>query len=308
MIHKHTNFDPQRPESGYTKRGRGSGLRRSAALLLIFVMASAGTFGCGQKDEMSVEDEVTLNLEKISEDDSSVAENTDTAQKTDDAQAAGAGEEEQDALDSEKDTPATGPVSKQEQKILVSENPFLGYNSTSDSYDIKFKIETDSGVAGILWGVDPKEDDSEYYLWAFDLTRDIPRLYTCRRNGDEVYDEVYTNLDMMYPEMNMFTGGEHIVEISVSGTAVTTYLDSMNVFETQLDKAVSIGRIGTWVTEGDYYAYFDDLDIREGADGSGDYLYVDDFSAKACIFPSTEGTENGRFRAPAGITLIPAAE
>ena len=290
-----------------------NGAGRLIAMILIMAFVLILVSGCGKKEELSVEEEVERNLEQINEaktDNASITDKTDKTGLTDEA-----GSEADPKKISTDDGTSTGKETDKSDadkqtygKIYVTENPFLGYSSTAVSYDIKFKIQTDSGIAGIIWGLDPKDDDSEYYLWSFDLTREFPRLYTCRRQEENVWDEVYTNLDIMYPEMNMFSGGEHIVEISVDGTKVTTYLDTCPVFETELKEAKPIGRIGTWVMEGDYYAWFDDLNIREGADGSGDYLYVEDFAKKSCILPSKTGTENGRFKAPAGITVIPAAE
>ena len=184
-------------------------------------------------------------------------------------------------------------------------NPFLGDTSKATSFNIGFNIETDSGLAGITWG-STKGTDGEYYLFAFDCTREFPRLYTARRNGEDVYDEVYTNLDFMFPEMIMFSSVEHVVEIRVSGSTATTYLDKYKVCDTDLNEAKPVGQIGVWVMEGDYHEYIDNLFVAEGYDGTGEWIYSDDFSRRDNLFAPELVSQQGRLYVPAGYHTAPS--
>lgn len=225
-------------------------------------------------------------------------------------------------VESSKTAKISGPVNnkKDSQKVNALDtpkvvgkevyyiNPFLGYKSTSTSYDIKYTIQTDSGVVGFSWG-SMDGCDGEYYLWAFDLTDTFPKLYTSRRtpyeDGTEgVWEEEYTNLDFMYPEMKMFSDIEHYVEIVVDGKHVSTYLDSYLVNETDVAAEKNIGQIGVWVQKGNFHALFDDFYIVEGVHADGDYLYSEDFSGEGNIFSPYLKAQDGRLYAGAGYVTV----
>lgn len=271
------------------------------------VLTSLLFSGCGKKDENKADAVVAEVEDALSgiDDDSPAANNSDTDSNTVDDK-----KEEKDKT--EKETEDVSKIEKDDKTAdnKFVENPFLGYKSTSTKYDIKYTFQADSGIAGFTWGSDSIEEGS-YYLWAFDLMDEFPKLYTCYRepgsNGKEDYvlDEVYTNLDMMYPEMSMFTDSEHYIEIVVDGTQTITYLDSVEVARITLREAKTIGYIGTWVLDGKYTAYFDDLFIAEGVKGDGDWLYSEDFSGKLNIFNPYLKNENGRLRAGAGYVTVP---
>ena len=273
------------------------------AIVLAIVLAMTMVGGCGNTEEMSVEDQVAEALADVS-----AEPIVDTGA---DNKADGAGDKAESAEpltgDEEPElpiSPVTDYNAKDEDTGAVSINPFLGSTSTATSFDIRFNIETDSGVAGITWGsMDGK--NGEYYLFAFDCTRDIPMLYTSRRQGDDVYDEQYTNLDFMYPEMVMFTSVEHIVEISVSQTTATTYLDKYKVCETTLHEAKPVGQFGTWVQKGNYHEYIDNLFVAEDVDGGGDWIYSEDFANRNNLFSPELKTVNGRLYATAGYHVAP---
>ena len=270
--------------------------------------------GCSSEPEISVEDQVAQalseerNVEAIPADVTADTDGTGTSADgktgTTDAltttagkpaASSGAGKDD-NAHDTSGITPDTG---------AKSVNPFLGDTSTATSFNIKFNIATDSGLAGITWG-SADGLDGEYYLFAFDCTRDIPRLYTCRRQGDDVYDEVYTNLDFMFPEMVMFTSVEHVVEIQVSGMTATTYLDKYKVCDTSLDSLKSVGQIGMWVMKGNYHEYIDNLFVAEGAEGDGEWIYSDDFSKRDNLFSPELKTDAGRLYVTSGYHVAPS--
>ena len=272
---------------------------------------------CGSAEQKSVEDEVFERLqEAIPPVEENKTDNADTSVNTPaspqtsmasgDSQApasdTGAGKDE-NKPSSPTATPrstTTGKTAETAKNI----NPFLGDTSTATVFNIKFSIETDSGVAGITFGSDDGTD-GEYYLFAFDCTRDIPMLYTSRRIKDAVYDEQYTNLDFMYPEMSMFTTVEHIVEIKVNGNIATTYLDSYNVCDTTLKSAKSCGQFGTWVMDGNYHEYIDNLFVAEGLEGDGEWIYSDDFARTSNLFYPDLKPRSGRLYATTGYYTAP---
>ncbi|MCR5596447.1 MAG: hypothetical protein K6G12_11400 [Lachnospiraceae bacterium] len=276
---------------------------------------------CGKSDQMSVEDEVAMALEDYvsreeipAEDNTGVAAeqnaDTDTEEKSTMNSSVTKDESKTDSDSETKDTSPKATAAASSKKAdtgAVCINPFLGSTSTATSFYISFNIETDSGVAGITWG-SMDGTDGEYYLFAFDCTRDIPMLYTSRRQGDAVYDETYTNLDFMYPEMVMFTSVEHIVEIVVSQTTATVYLDKYKVCDTILKTAKPVGQFGTWVQDGDYHEYIDNLFVAEDVDGQGDWIYSDDFAHRNNLFAPALKTESGRLYATAGYHVAPKKE
>ncbi|MBO4899570.1 MAG: hypothetical protein J5509_04705 [Lachnospiraceae bacterium] len=278
---------------------------RTAAIALALTLAVTMIGGCGKAEEMSVEDQVAEALANnpLSEDEDSSGVHTEPIpSKPDD----GTRETKEDTVTAPI-SPVTDYNAKDEDTGAVSINPFLGSTSTATSFDIRFNIETDSGVAGITWGsMDGR--NGEYYLFAFDCTRDIPMLYTSRRQGDAVYDEQYTNLDFMYPEMVMFTSVEHIVEITVSQTTATTYLDKYKVCETTLHEAKPVGQFGTWVQKGNYHEYIDNLFVAEDVDGGGEWIYSEDFAGRNNLFSPELKTVNGRLYATAGYHVAPLKE
>ncbi len=287
--------------------------RIKTASVLMSLVITLVLAGCASEPEISVEDQVAqaLSEERNVETIPPAAGNTDAdaalgenEADTQDNLSAAAGKPSAslrtDAADNALDT--SGVISDTGAKSV---NPFLGDTSTATSFNIKFNIETDSGLAGITWG-SADGRTGEYYLFAFDCTRDIPRLYTCRRQGDDVYDEVYTNLDFMFPEMVMFTSVEHIVEIQVSGMTATTYLDSYKVCDTALDSLKSAGQIGMWVMKGNYHEYIDNLFVAEGAEGDGEWIYSDDFSKRNNLFSPELKTDAGRLYVTAGYHVAPS--
>ncbi len=289
---------------------------RTASVIMCAVMILA-LAGCGSEPEISVEDQVAQALSEERN-----VEVIPPADETADTDAAGASVDGSAGTSGTMTTAAGKPVSSSADKTgdnaldtsgavsdtgAKSVNPFLGDTSTATSFNIKFNIETDSGLAGITWGSTDGRD-GEYYLFAFDCTRDIPRLYTCRRQGDDIYDEVYTNLDFMFPEMVMFTSVEHIVEIKVSGMTATTYLDSYKVCDTSLDSLKSAGQIGMWVMKGNYHEYIDNLFVAEGTEGDGEWIYSDDFAKRNNLFSPELKTVSGRLYVTAGYHVAPSKE
>lgn len=286
---------------------------------LCVCMSVAGLTGCGDKDK-TVEDQVAEALaedgaEALAEDGAEVERDIEQLEENDanDGDADGTTEGAGVNSTGESETSVAGNSeelstnAKQPTGPVYGVNPFLGDESKATSYDIKFTIETDSGIAGFTWG-STDGTKGEYYLVAFDCTRDIPRLYTCRRNGNDIYDEVYTNLDFMYPEMDMFTKIPHYIEIKVNDTKATVYLDSYTVTDVALNHATVAGQIGTWVMKGDYHAYFDDITVIEGVDGAGDWIYSEAFAEKTSIFSPKLKTEKGRLYAKSGYYTVPKTE
>ena len=268
--------------------------------MLTCILTVSVLSGCGRTEEMSVEDQVAEALaDSLYEDESSGVHKEPIPAEAD----TGRQDKKEDTVPAPQ-SPVTDYAAKDEDTGAVSINPFLGSTSTATSFDIRFNIETDSGVAGITWGsMDGR--DGEYYLFAFDCTRDIPMLYTSRRQGDAVYDEQYTNLDFMYPEMIMFTSVEHIVEISVSQTTATTYLDKYKVCDTTLNEAKPVGQIGTWVQKGNYHEYIDNLFVAEDVDGGGEWIYSEDFARRDNLFSPELKTDSGRLYATSGYHVAP---
>lgn len=300
------------------KRTRHLNAALSVLLLSCMLLSS-----CGRDEQKSVEEEV---YERLQEAIPPVEENVSAGADT--GAAANTGNVSQDvgspsgsqASAAEPDagtkddkpssptaTPGGGTSSVKPTEKAKNVNPFLGDTSTATVFNIKFSIETDSGVAGITFGSDDGTD-GEYYLFAFDCTRDIPMLYTSRRIKDAVYDEKYTNLDFMYPEMSMFTTVEHIVEIKVNGNIATTYLDSYKVCDTSLKSARSCGQFGTWVMDGDYHEYIDNLFVAEGLEGDGEWIYSDDFARTSNLFYPDLKPRSGRLYATAGYYTAPHKE
>ncbi|SCY78642.1 hypothetical protein SAMN02910292_02909 [Lachnospiraceae bacterium XBB2008] len=280
--------------------------KKTAALMLTFMLAASAIGGCGRTEEMSVEDQVAEALadSAYTDGDSSSGVHTEPIPAEPDENRP---DKKEGTIVQAPASPVTDYAAKDEDTGAVSINPFLGSSSTATSFDIRFNIETDSGVAGITWGsMDGK--DGEYYLFAFDCTRDIPMLYTSRRQGDAVYDEQYTNLDFMYPEMVMFTSVEHIVEIRVSQTTATTYLDKYKVCETTLNEAKPVGQFGTWVQKGNYHEYIDNLFVAEDVDGGGEWIYSEDFARRDNLFSPELKTVSGRLYATAGYHVAPLKE
>lgn len=220
----------------------------------------------------------------------------------------------------------TGDVETKEENKKESEpdgrtvNLFLGNTSTSTDFNIKFEVATDSGFAGIAWGgtkehagrapvnTDVTDDANldEYYVVSFDCTREIPRLYTFRYKDGYIFDEQYTNIDFMFPEMSMFTSVQHIVEIKVSGMTATTYLDSYKIADTALNSPKPCGLIGTYVMNGNYHEYIDNLFVAEGYEGDGEWIYSDDFAGKANLFSPELRTSKGRLYVRSGYYTVPS--
>lgn len=281
--------------------------------LLLAVCILAGGCGSSNITENDISSEVANNLaEEINRETEEIPGDTSA-----DVPVRDEAEEEKDTEKSDS-SKETAPVTKKNideetSEAVYGENPFVGYESKETSYNIKFTFQADSGIAGFTWGSD-NGTEGEYYLFAFEMVREFPRLYTSKREYDKktgeemVWDEEYTNLDMMYPEMSMFTGCAHYIEIAVDGSVAVTKLDSVEVARTNLSESKTIGQIGTWVLDGDYSAYFDDIHIAEGVDGSGDYLYSEDFSKKISIFSPYLKTENGRLYAKSGYYTVPTKE
>lgn len=285
--------------------------------LLAAVMVAALVTGCEKKNQASLEEQVA---QALSEDGGREKEAIPEGSNGADGENAGDGNEgsgvgdaqvsddsemlDGGASDTVGDTTGkSGKEPKVSGKAVYVENPFLGDTSKATSFNIKFTIQMDCGIAGFTWGAMDDTRD-EYYLWAFECTRDFPRLYTSRRKGEDAWDEEYTNLDFMYPEMKMFTDGKHYIEIVVDGNKVTTYLDSYKVTDTTIAQAKPIGQIGTWVMEGDYHAHIDDLFIAEGIKGDGDYIASEDFAKPTSIFSPYLKDENGELYAKAGYYTV----
>ncbi len=292
---------------------------RTRAFCILILAISLLLTSCGSSDAKSVEDEVSERLIESIEPadmtnniadaalagDNTPADNTTYSTTLSDLPSI---DEKTDKTGNSPTATARGTTSKPVAKTTEKPknlNPFLGDTSTATDYNIKFKIETDSGVAGITFGSNDGTR-AEYYLFAFDCTRDVPRLYTSRRIDDAVYDEEYTYLDFMYPEMQMFTDVQHIIEIKVNGNTATTYLDSYKVCDTALKEAKPCGQIGTWVMDGDYHEYIDDLFVAEGIEGDGEWIYSDDFSRASNLFYPDLKTRSGKLYATTGYYTAPS--
>ena len=292
---------------------------RTKAFSILILATSLLLTSCGSSDTKSVEDEVSERLIESIEPTDLTNNMADASLIGDNARSEGTThgttlsdlpniEEKTDKTVSSPTATARGTTSKPATKATEKPqnlNPFLGDTSTATDYNIKFKIETDSGVAGITFGSNDGTR-AEYYLFAFDCTRDVPRLYTSRRIDDAVYDEEYTYLDFMYPEMQMFTDVQHIIEIKVSGNTATTYLDSYKVCDTALKEAKPCGQIGTWVMDGNYHEYIDDLFVAEGIEGDGEWIYSDDFSRASNLFYPDLKTRSGKLYATTGYYTAPS--
>ena len=292
---------------------------RTRTICILMLATSLLLTSCGSSDTKSVEDEVSERLIESIEPADMITDAADTTLSDDNAPANGKAygttlsdlpsiDEKTDKTGSSPTATARGTTSKPGTKATEKPqnlNPFLGDTSTATDFNIKFKIETDSGVAGITFG-SSDGTKAEYYLFAFDCTRDVPRLYTSRRIDDAVYDEEYTYLDFMYPEMQMFTDVQHIIEIKVSGNTATTYLDSYKVCDTALKEAKPCGQIGTWVMDGNYHEYIDDLFVAEGIEGDGEWIYSDDFSRASNLFYPDLKTRSGKLYATTGYYTAPS--
>ena len=299
--------------------------RRNAALSILLLSCLLLT-SCGHTEQKSVEEEVYERLQEAippieenatADTGTGDAADTDTAANTGDvSQEAGSSSGSQTSVTesgtgtnddkpaSPTATPGGGSSASKLAEKAKNVNPFLGDTSTSTVFNIKFSIETDSGVAGVTFGSDDGTD-GEYYLFAFDCTKEFPYLYTSRRIDDAVYDEVYTPLDFMYPKMDMFTTVEHIVEIKVNGNIASTYLDSYKVCDTTLNSAKSCGQFGTWVMDGNYHEYIDNLFVAEGIEGDGEWIYSDDFAQTSNLFYPDLKPRAGRLYAKSGYYTAP---
>ncbi len=290
-------------------------------MLCALVLSACGSSKTSVEDEVSralLENGITVesldDLEKPRDDAGNSGMDTDTEPVRDkDGDNAVSAEDTfyNDQKDSAKDTLSDKSKSVTDIKY---ENPYLGTASTATSYRIDFEIQTDSGVAGITWGATREHageakintdkikanEKDEFYIAAFDCTREIPRFYFARYRDGYVFDESYTNLDFMFPEMVMFTDVQQIVEISVSGMGATVYLDSYKVCDLELDSPKPVGLIGTWISNGDYHAYIDNVFVAEGSEGDGDWIYSDDFSGRANLFSPNFKTISGRLYAEDG--------
>ena len=290
--------------------------------------------GCGKTGQESVEDEVTrallengVTVESL--DDVETPDKDRTASGQTGSVTGGDADEGEQPGDSEADemqetyagsgikSSSSADNKKYDKKLTNAPkyvNPYLGTKSTATSYKIDFEIQTDSGVAGITWGAskehagearintdktDASEKD-EFYIAAFDCTREIPRFYFARYKDGYLYEESYTNLDFMFPEMVMFTGVQQIVEIKVSGMGGEVFLDSYKVCDLELAAPEAMGLIGTWISNGDYHAYIDNVFVAEGYEGDGDWIYSDDFSGRTNLFSPNFRTVRGRLYAEDG--------
>ena len=301
---------------------------RKYTLLIILMMMALVISSCGDKEELSVEDEVSLalmpesrsieSLDDISVTDQADSDNLKQEDTVDSAKSVDPALAEPDKKSGSSDKGAQTQSDKSTSGNIKYTNPYLGNTSTATDYKIDFEVQLDSGVAGITWGgtrehagaapvntddIDDTEKD-EYYIAAFDCTREIPRFYFARYKDGYIYDESYTNLDFMFPEMVMFTDVQHIVEIKVSGMAVTVYLDKYKVCDLTLNEPGTIGLLGTWVKNGDYSEYIDNVFAVEGSEGDGDWIYSDDFSARANMFSPNLHINNGRLYAKDGYYTV----
>lgn len=244
------------------------------------------------------------------------------------------GQESEAKADTETDVetepaPSSTDVTSAHDGVKYGENPFLGYSSTATQYNIKYTIDTDSGIAGIAWGFTEDKDyklsvngnritgkatktpGSDYYIAGIDLTgAEFPKFYISRRcidpkNGREyIFEEATFNLDMLYPKVDEYLGHSHYVELQIDGTALQVIIDSVPVASATLYDARPIGQIGTYVMVGNYHAEFDEIKILEGITGDGEYLYVDDFTAKTNIFTPYLEAKSGKLYAKSGLYMV----
>ncbi len=292
---------------------------RNAAISVLLLSCMVLT-SCGRTEQKSVEEEVYERLQEaippVEENGSYTADTypvADTGEVSDESGSSlgsqtsvtesGTGTND-DKPAGPTATPGGGTSSVKPAEKAKNVNPFLGDTSTSTVFNIKFSIETDSGVAGVTFGSDDGTD-GEYYLFAFDCTKEYPYLYTSRRIDDAIYDEAYTPLDFMYPKMDMFTTVEHIVEIKVNGNIASTYLDNYKVCDTTLNSAKSCGQFGTWVMDGNYHEYIDNLFVAEGIEGDGEWIYSDDFAQTSNLFYPDLKPRAGRLYAKSGYYTAP---
>jgi len=324
--------------------------RNILVICLILVMLVCSACGKTTATDVEVSDEVTKAL--MASDEEGSESGDDKTSNSSDNGLLGLGDESkqttsdvgeskksnQDSLDDKSNTESTDNNQEKTNTsddastktgIVYGKNPFLGYNSTSTKYNIKYSINTDSGIAGIAWGFTDDENakvsstgnritgkatktpGSDFYVAGIDLTGDeFPKFYLSRRqidpkDGSEmILEEQTQNLDIMYTRNSEYIGQMHFVELQIDGTNIQVILDSVPVMSATLHDSRPIGQIGTYVTIGDYHADFDDLKVLEGVNGDGEYLYVEDFSGKTNIFSPYLKTKNGILNAKSGLYMV----
>lgn len=141
-------------------------------------------------------------------------------------------------------------------------------------YRIVYDVKPGRTRSGFCWGMDTNQY-GEYLRCAFDtLGEDIVFSVSEFLDGEDNREEntVSALLSQTFPEIfgsvEEFGGREHHVMLEVDGRTIRADVDGTQVLETGVEKGRKVGNIGFWTARGAYYAYYDNISIVDGADGS----------------------------------------
>lgn len=188
--------------------------------------------------------------------------------------------------------------------LSKEEKPELKEEDYTIQYDVSMEQAANSGF---VWGADEREY-GKHVICAIDTTGDAFDLVLSELEGEETLQEYRYALGERGFDKDSFFGVSHHVRIEAGKQDIAVVLDETVVAEQMLSEQKGIGQIGFWTTRGAFYAYYDNLCVRNNI--TGECVYEESFEqGEQNIFsPYYTKTVDGWVEASSGYLLTPGGE
>lgn len=181
---------------------------------------------------------------------------------------------------------------------------------TNTKYQIAYDIKLGRTYSGFIWGMDTNQY-GDYLRCDFNtLGEDIVFSVTEFLHGEESVSSVKLNQDSLaaFENLDTFIAKEHQVMLDIEGRTLCTFVDGIQVLETNIKKEKNVDNIGFWTDRGAYYAYYDNISIVDQTDNRIIYNEGFDDSQNHIFSPYYIKVLDGWCEASSGFLLTPGVE
>lgn len=154
-------------------------------------------------------------------------------------------------------------------RTAEKESPF----SNIYDYSIEYDVKLGKTFSGFVWGMDTNQYGT-YLRCDFNTLGDNIECSVSEYSNTEIVGDNKNTvvLNEEFPEafqnVEEFCSREHHIMLKGTEVGVSVFVDGVKVLELEMNSSGALENIGLWTARGAYYAYYDNIRIRNEKDGT----------------------------------------
>lgn len=177
-----------------------------------------------------------------------------------------------------------------------------------ECYAIEYDMRMDSAsYSGFVWGAEEREY-GKHVICAIDTRGDAFELVISELKGEGILQEYRYALGEYGFDKDSFLGVSHSIRIEAEKQKLAVVMDGVMVASHMLSEQKGIGQIGFWTERGAFYAYYDNICVRNN--NTGKCVYEESFeqTGKNIFYPYYTKVADGWIEAASGYLLTAGGE